>query len=81
METAPNMTTQHRYAVGETVHYFASPTNPYRSSGAYRIVRLLPLDGPYLQYEVRSPLESFDRVASEWQLSTNFRYPGFYIEH
>ena len=75
------MTTQHRYALGETVHYFVSPTNPYRSSGAYRIVRLLPMNGPYLQYEVRSMLEDFDRVAFEWQLSTSFRYYGFHNEH
>ncbi|HEY7747671.1 MAG TPA: hypothetical protein VH933_03260 [Aestuariivirgaceae bacterium] len=75
------MTTQHRYAVGETVHYFASPTNPYRSSGDYRIVRLLPMDGPYLQYKVRSALENFDRVAFEWQLTTDSRYPGFRNQH
>jgi hypothetical protein len=74
------MTAQHRYAVGQTVYYFASPTNPYRSSGAYRIVRLLPMSGPYLQYDVRSTLEDFDRVASEWQLNTYSQYRGFHAE-
>jgi hypothetical protein len=71
------MTTQHRYAVGETVQYFASPTNPYRPSDAYRIVRLLPVEGDNLQYQVRSTLEDFDRVAFEWQLHVNSRYAGF----
>jgi hypothetical protein len=75
------MTTQHRYAVGGTVYYFASPTNPYRSSGAYRIVRLLPMDGLYPRYKVRSTLEDFDRAAFEWQLNTYSRYRGYYNEH
>jgi hypothetical protein len=39
------------------------------------------MDGPYLQYQVRSALEDFDRVAFEWQLTLDSRYPGFRIGH
>lgn len=71
------MTTQHRYAIGETVHYFASPTDPYKGSGPYRVVAVLPREGRYLQYRLRSAQENFERVAFEWQLHVNSRYPGF----
>lgn len=73
------MTHEHQYSVGETVHYLSSPDNPYKTSGDYRILRLLPIEGADLQYRIRSTLESFDRIAAEWQLGVNSRQPGFQL--
>jgi hypothetical protein len=71
------MTPQHQYSVGETVHYLSSPDNPYKASGDYHIVRLLPFEGTNLQYRVRSRLENFERNTAEWQLAVNPQQPAF----
>jgi len=73
------MTRQHQYSVGETVHYLSSPDNPYKNSGDYRILRLLPFEGANLQYRIRSTLENFDRIAAEWQLGVKSAQPGFQL--
>jgi hypothetical protein len=69
------MPAQHQYSVGETVRYLTSPRDAYRAPGVYRIVRLLPIEGPECQYWIRSALENFDRVAFEWELGVIRPHP------
>ena len=71
------MTVQHQYSIGEIVHYLSSQRDASKASGSYRIVRQLPIEGPDLQYRIRSMLENFDRVAFEWQLGVIPPHPGF----
>jgi hypothetical protein len=69
------MPAQHQYSVGENVHFLSSPKDAYRAPGVYRIVRLLPIEGPDCQYWIRSALENFDRVAFEWELGVIRSHP------
>jgi len=59
----------HKFKVGEVVDYneprLALPTVRRQ----YEIVRLLPSDGSQFQYRIKTPGESFERIAQENQLS------------
>ena len=59
---------QHKYSVGQRVQYSSADPDHLRAAGTYEIARLLPVEGLHLRYRIRSELEKFDRVASEWQL-------------
>jgi hypothetical protein len=63
------MTLEHQYSVGDSVHYKSSTKSDFRAPGTFRIVRLLPSEDSEYRYWVRSPLESFDRIASESELA------------
>lgn len=58
---------QHRYAVGQTVSMSLGAAYQGKSV-AGEIVRLLPFEGSYYQYRVRSADEAFERIANEHDL-------------
>jgi hypothetical protein len=58
----------HRFSVGQTVHFTSSPMGRVAASGAYKVVKLLPFDGDDFQYRIKSAGEAFERVAKESQL-------------
>jgi hypothetical protein len=62
------MNQQHKFSVGQQVRYSSVDPDRLRASGIYEIAGLLPVEGLYLRYRIRSSMEKFDRVASEWQL-------------
>ena len=66
---------QHKFSVGQRVRYSSADPDNLRASGTYEIARLLPIEGMYLRYRIRSSLEKFDRVASEWQLDEVRAHP------
>jgi hypothetical protein len=60
---------RHKYKVGQTVDYQPNRTGTSSGSPGYKILRLLPLEGGDLLYRIKSPSESFERVAKEQDLS------------
>ena len=58
----------HRYTVGQSVHYTAGAFSRSGTSGSFRIVKLLPLEGDDYQYRIKSAGEPYERVAKESQL-------------
>ena len=58
----------HKYKVGETVFFTASNVSRPAATGAYEVIRLLPVDGDDCQYRIKSTTEAFERVAKESQL-------------
>ena len=60
------MSSQHKFAVGQTVRY--SPGLGQRP-GSFKIVRLLPESASVLQYRVKSQLDGHERVVREDQLT------------
>jgi hypothetical protein len=59
---------RHKYRVGQLVHYTPSRSAIPVSSRQYQIVRLLPLEGSDFLYRIKSPTETFERVAKEQDL-------------
>ena len=62
--------TKHKFKIGQLVHFY--PRGPGRmdsAPGQYQITKRLPAgqDGEF-QYEIRSTLEEYDRVARESEL-------------
>lgn len=60
---------QHRFKVGQFVDFSAGKIGIPASSSKYTIVRLLPLEDGQPQYRIKSSSETFERVASESQLT------------
>ena len=58
----------HKYSIGQNVRYTAGPFSRAGSSGAFTVVKLLPLEGDEHQYRIKSNGEAFERVAKESQL-------------
>lgn len=58
----------HRFKVGQSVEYQGARLGVRTSSREYKIVRLLPAEGVDLQYRIKSPAETFERVAKERDL-------------
>jgi hypothetical protein len=58
---------KHRFAIGQTVSMSLS-TAYQGKSVAGEIVKLLPFEGSYYQYRVRSAEEAFERIANEHDL-------------
>jgi hypothetical protein len=58
----------HKYAVGQTVQYIGGIFGRSRSSGSFKIIKLLPSDGDDFQYRIKSMDEPYERVAKESQL-------------
>lgn len=58
----------HKYSIGQNVRYTAGPFSRTGSSGAFTVVKLLPLEGDEHQYRIKSNGEAFERVAKESQL-------------
>lgn len=62
------MLKSHKFALGQTVRYIASPLNRVTVGGTFKIVKLLPPDGDEYQYRIKNQGEAFERVAKESQL-------------
>ena len=58
----------HKYSIGQSVRYTAGPFGRFGASGAFKVVKLLPLEGDEHQYRIKSTAEAFERVAKESQL-------------
>ncbi len=61
--------TRHKFKVGQVVDYSPNRLSMIASSRGYEIRRLLPREGADLLYRIKSPSESFERVAREQDLS------------
>ena len=61
--------TRHKYKVGQVVDYSPNRMSMTASSRGYEIKRLLPREGAEFLYRIKSPTESFERVAKEQDLS------------
>lgn len=59
---------EHKYAIGQTVHYTSGMIGRHGGSGNYQVVRLLPYEGGDFQYRIKSVGETYERVAKESQL-------------
>jgi hypothetical protein len=59
---------QHKFKVGQLVDYHPNRLVMTPSSREYKVVRLLPLEGSDLLYRIKSPGETFERVAKEQDL-------------
>jgi hypothetical protein len=62
----------HKYSVGQMV-YFNSTFGHTAARGQYKIIRLVPVERDNrLIYRIKSPAETFERIAEEHQLNTKF---------
>ncbi len=61
--------TRHKFKVGQVVDYSPNRMSMIASSRGYEIRRLLPREGVDILYRIKSPSESFERVAREQDLS------------
>jgi hypothetical protein len=61
--------TRHKFKVGQVVNYSPNRMSMSASSRGYEIKRLLPREGVELLYRIKSPTETFERVAKEQDLS------------
>jgi hypothetical protein len=58
----------HKYKMGQDVTYHP-PKNSLFGPTKYTVLRLLPIEGGELKYRIKSATESFERVATESQLT------------
>jgi hypothetical protein len=61
--------TRHKFKVGQVVNYSPNRMSMSASARGYEIKRLLPREGVELLYRIKSPTETFERVAREQDLS------------
>jgi hypothetical protein len=60
----------HKFAVGEVVYFESSVRSLPGMRGTYKVIRLMPVDtDDQYRYRIKSAAESFERVATESQLS------------
>lgn len=59
---------QHKFAIGQEVHYLPRPQDVKVPRGRYRIVRQLPPEDGELQYRVKHAVDGHERAVSERQL-------------
>ena len=59
----------HKFKVGQLVDYVPARSGMSTSSRGYKIVQLLPREGTEVFYRIKSPAETFERVAKEQHLS------------
>jgi len=62
-------TPRHKYKVGQAVDLSPGRWSVPASTRAYKIVRLLPIEGGQLTYRVKSEAETFERIAKESELT------------
>jgi hypothetical protein len=60
---------RHKFKVGQVVDYSPNRMGLSASSRGYEIKRLLPREGVDLLYRIKSPTETFERVAKEQDLA------------
>ena len=61
--------TDHKFKIGQTVHYTSGPYGRGTASGIYKIISLLPPEGDDRQYRIKSASEPHERVVKESQLA------------
>ena len=59
---------QHKFRIGESVHFTSGMIGRGGASGVYEVVRLLPTEGDEHQYRIKSATEPHERVAKQSQL-------------
>lgn len=62
------MMRDHKFAVGQTVHFTPGALDRAAPRGTYTIVRLLPPEAKNNQYRVKSTADGHERVVKESQL-------------
>ena len=59
----------HRFKLGQTVHYTSGPYGRGGGNAIYKITQLLPPEGDDRQYRIKSSDEPHERVVKESQLA------------
>jgi hypothetical protein len=59
----------HKFKIGQSVHYISGPHGRGTADGVYTITQLLPPEGDDRQYRIKSASEPHERVARESQLA------------
>jgi len=59
---------RHKFKIGQTVDFRPGRVGVPALMTAYKIIKLLPLDGSDLMYRIKSAGETFERVAKEREL-------------
>jgi hypothetical protein len=62
------LVSDHKFKIGQTVHYTAGPFNAASSNNVYKVTQLLPPEGGDFQYRIKSAAEPHERVVKESQL-------------
>jgi hypothetical protein len=60
---------EHKFKVGQTVHFTSGPYGRGGAGGVYKITQLLPAEGDDSQYRIKSANEPHERVVKESQLN------------
>jgi hypothetical protein len=58
----------HKFKVGQSVHFTSGSYDRGGASGVYKVTQLLPSEGDDRQYRIKSAGEPHERVARESQL-------------
>ena len=61
---------EHKFGVGQTVHFSPGRGVDHRSKGRYTIVRLLPTDSNLPQYRIRNIVNGQERIVHEGELGS-----------
>jgi hypothetical protein len=59
----------HKFKVGQSVHYTSGPNGRGSADGGYKVTHLLPSEGDDHQYRIKSASEPHERVVKESQLA------------
>lgn len=60
---------EHKFKVGQAVHFSSGPYGRGGVSGVFKVVQLLPPEGDDRQYRIKSASEPHERVVKESQLN------------
>jgi len=63
---------QHKFRVGQLVDYNPGRLGMPAAARQYKILRLLPAEGPDLLYRIKAVGEAFERVAKERELARRY---------
>jgi hypothetical protein len=58
----------HKFKIGQTVHYTSGPYGAASASNVYKVTRLLPPQGDDDQYRIKNADEPHERVVKESQI-------------
>jgi hypothetical protein len=67
--TTEDALSEHKFKIGQTVHYTSGPYGRGGASGVYKVTQLLPPEGDDSQYRIKSASEPHERVVKESQLN------------
>jgi hypothetical protein len=59
----------HKYKAGQSVSYDA-PKGLVNGGATYKVIRAMPIEHGELKYRIKSPSESFERMAKECELGS-----------